>query len=99
MSASFTPPLLLSPGVPYCDNLRIIPHSPNGFRVTGADSCHYTNSMSINVTSHSCNEPDVSVATSTYMLTGMGIGVHAFHISPYLYEFFEPILFFDTHGL
>ena len=27
------------------------------------------------------------------------IGLHAFHINPYLYEFFELILFFDPHDL
>ena len=27
------------------------------------------------------------------------IDLHAFHITLYLHEFFEPILFFDRHGL
>ena len=27
------------------------------------------------------------------------IGLHVFHISLYLHEFFEPDLFFDPHGL
>ena len=27
------------------------------------------------------------------------IGLHAFHVNLYLHEFFEPILFFDPHGL
>ena len=27
------------------------------------------------------------------------IGLHAFNINLYLHEFFEPILFFDSHGL
>ena len=27
------------------------------------------------------------------------IGLHAFHINPYLYEFFELILFFDPHDM
>ena len=27
------------------------------------------------------------------------IGLHVFHANPYLHEFFEPILFFDPHGL
>ena len=27
------------------------------------------------------------------------IGFHAFHNNLYLHEFFEPILFFDPHGL
>ena len=27
------------------------------------------------------------------------IGMHAFDINPYLHEFFEPILFFNPHGL
>ena len=27
------------------------------------------------------------------------IGLHAFQINLYLHEFFEPILFFETHGL
>ena len=27
------------------------------------------------------------------------IGVHARDINPYLHEFFEPIPFFDDHGL
>ena len=26
-------------------------------------------------------------------------GLHAFHVNFYLHEFFEPILFFDPHGL
>ena len=26
-------------------------------------------------------------------------GLHAFHNNLYLHEFFEPILFFDSHGL
>ena len=27
------------------------------------------------------------------------IGLHAFHINLYLHDFFEPILFFEPHGL
>ena len=27
------------------------------------------------------------------------IGLHAFKVNLYLHEFFEPILFFDPHGL
>ena len=27
------------------------------------------------------------------------IGLRAFHVNLYLHEFFEPILFFDPHGL
>ena len=27
------------------------------------------------------------------------IGLHAFHVDLYLHEFFEPILFFEPHGL
>ena len=27
------------------------------------------------------------------------IDLHAFHVNLYLHEFFEPILFFDPHGL
>ena len=31
--------------------------------------------------------------------TPIKIGLHAFQVNPYLHEFFEPILFFDLHGL
>ena len=27
------------------------------------------------------------------------IGLHAFHVTLYMHEFFQPILFFDPHGL
>ena len=35
----------------------------------------------------------------TGRVTPTKIGLHAFHINPYLPEFFELILFFDPHGL
>ena len=31
--------------------------------------------------------------------TSTKIGLHAFHMDLYLHEFFEPIQFFDPHGL
>ena len=31
--------------------------------------------------------------------TPIKIGLHAFHVDLYLHECFEPILFFDPHGL
>ena len=37
--------------------------------------------------------------SETGEVTPTKIGVHAFYINPYLHEFFEPILFFDSHGL
>ena len=37
--------------------------------------------------------------SETRRVTRTKIGLHAFHINPYLPEFFEPILFFDPHGL
>ena len=32
-------------------------------------------------------------------VTPTKIGLHAFQVNLYLHEFFEPILFFDAHGL
>ena len=32
-------------------------------------------------------------------LTPTKIGLHAFQVNLYLHEFFEPILFFNPHGL
>ena len=37
--------------------------------------------------------------STTGEATPTKIGLHAFHINLYLYEFFELILFFDPHGL
>ena len=40
-----------------------------------------------------------SSISETINATPTKIGLHAFHINLYLHEFFEPILFFDPHGL
>ena len=37
--------------------------------------------------------------SKTGEVTPTKIGFHAFHVNLYLHEFFEPILFFDPHGL
>ena len=37
--------------------------------------------------------------SKTKKVTPTKIGLHAFHNNLYLHEFFEPILFFDPHGL
>ena len=37
--------------------------------------------------------------SETGRVTSTKIDLHAFHINPYLHEFFEPILFFDLHGI
>ena len=41
----------------------------------------------------------MSKISETREVTPTKIGLHAFHINLYLHEFFEPILFFDPHGL
>ena len=37
--------------------------------------------------------------SETEEVTPTKIGLHAFQVNLYLHEFFEPILFFDPHGL
>ena len=37
--------------------------------------------------------------STTREATVTKIGLHAFHVNLYLHEFFEAILFFDSHGL
>ena len=37
--------------------------------------------------------------SETGEVTPTKIGLHAFQVNLYLHEFFEPILFFDPHGL
>ena len=37
--------------------------------------------------------------SETKEATPTKIVLHAFHVNLYLHEFFEPILFFDPHGL
>ena len=37
--------------------------------------------------------------SETRVATPTKIGLHAFQVNSYLHEFFEPILFFDPHGL
>ena len=42
---------------------------------------------------------EMSKISETEKATPTKIGLHAFQVNLYLYEFFEPILFFDPHGL
>ena len=37
--------------------------------------------------------------SETKKATPTKIGLHSFHVNLYLHEFFEPIIFFDPHGL
>ena len=41
----------------------------------------------------------MSKISETGEATPTKIGLHAFQVNPYLHEFFEPILFFDPHGI
>ena len=41
----------------------------------------------------------MSKISKTGEATPTKIGLHAFQVNLYLHEFFEPILFFDPHGL
>ena len=40
-----------------------------------------------------------AISSETGETTPTKIGLHAFHINLYMHETFEPILFFDPHGL
>ena len=40
-----------------------------------------------------------NIKDETGEVTPIKIGLHVLHINLYLHEFFEPILFFDPHGL